>query len=788
MKKIRIVSFLLVILLLCSTVALFSSCSQKDGDVKLSRKIQDVDVKSYTLVYSDSAASVVFKEKMADFAAQLTAVSGKNFIAYSESRTKTAAQDLEILIGATARTESKEALASIKGEGFTVQLFERKIVIVGTTNLLTLQAVEYFCEKYLTPREEQSTVLSIHKSVLLENVAMVNVATEQACNLTLVYDHTLDDVTLNRHGDPQELDENLYDYPYRAAQDISAKISSLTGVKAGNVKLQKDNVEQAGAELLVGIVSRDVARSCLSQLEGGEYGVFVRDGSVVVTAWNDTALLACVTFFLDILNEATVKNTDGTASILMPEGFALTGNSNKNWVTDFPRPTGEGIELYNTLDTANNSLEFLYMGDGVSAEAYNTYCDALKAAGYTVHTENEIEGSLFKTFVDADKKTTLYVAFNAYTHQDGYAYDFEKCIRIVSAPLDSVTLPDAGLLTPNPSYTKKADSAITTLYLESGAVGMSYAVRLEDGRFILFDGGKTRNDIGKYEEQERLWQALVDLHEQANGPLSTSNPIRVAAWVITHSHGDHFRVCANMLEDYGKNGLFQMEYLIGNFPSVSESYNAYGFQHYMNENMASLQRAVSGGFQYITAHTGDKYHLANTTIEVLSTHEDVNPLRIDYFNDTCTVVRFSMTNKDAPSADPTTIMWAGDAYQLQSRFMCAMYGDHLQSDMVQLAHHGNKGCEIPFYDTIAPTVVWWPHIASAAKNYYNPANKSKGWQYEVDSHLIYETPSVKYVYVSDSYNITLYLRKGGPDYENLYNAGVGGAVVYDNYCAMKINQ
>jgi hypothetical protein len=143
------------------------------------------------------------------------------------------------------------------------------------------------------------------------------------------------------------------------------------------------------------------------------------------------------------------------------------------------------------------------------------------------------------------------------------------------------------------------------------------------------------------------------------------------------------------------------------------------------------------------------------------------------------VLRFSLSNQDAPGAAPVTQIWTGDANRNESRYMCAMYGSYLQSDMVQVAHHGNIGCEIPFYDCVNPTVVWFPHTANAFRSYTAHGNQSAGWQYAVDYHLANKVPNVTYIYVSDTYHTTLNITATGPDYANIYDALSGEVISYD---------
>ena len=134
-----------------------------------------------------------------------------------------------------------------------------------------------------------------------------------------------------------------------------------------------------------------------------------------------------------------------------------------------------------------------------------------------------------------------------------------------------------------------------------------------------------------------------------------------------------------------------------------------------------------------------------------------------------------MTNKDNPG-EVVTQMWTGDANRRQSRFMCAMYGEYLKSDMVSIAHHGNVGLEIEFYDMVQAETVWWPHSAKAAHNYMNTEKLKNGWQYQVDQHIAHEMSCVKYIFISgdkastDAYYITLELTPNGPAYDSIFDA------------------
>jgi len=424
----------------------------------------------------------------------------------------------------------------------------------------------------------------------------------------------------------------------------------------------------------------------------------------------------------------------------------------------------------------------------------------LKASGYRVYMENHAEGSSFVTFVNETDKIALYVAYNAYAHKNDFTefnwalsktktgdknvYRYDPCFRIVSAPLDSACLPEESLLSAQ-DYHKVTDSKVTTMPIYGKAVGLSYIVTLEDGRFIVFDGGGVNTDGT---EHDILWSALSKLHEEAYGTVPTvQNPVRIAAWVLTHAHWDHFYCFQQLAKKYGSTGLLLVDYMIANIPSVESAYTIRSIADDMTPTqMASLQKLIKNGFKYIKVHTGQKFHLANAEIEVITTWEDLNPLVPNNTNDTNTVLRFTLSNKDKPGVKVTQ-MWTGDANRWQSRFMCATFGEYLKSDMVSIAHHGNAGCEVEFYAMVAPTTVWWPHNAGSALSYMSPSKKNSDWRHQVDQYLCDDMASVHYIYTSgikggsaggQEYFTTLVLTKDGPDYDNIYNLMTGAKLSY----------
>ena len=177
-------------------------------------------------------------------------------------------------------------------------------------------------------------------------------------------------------------------------------------------------------------------------------------------------------------------------------------------------------------------------------------------------------------------------------------------------------------------------------------------------------------------------------------------------------------------------------------------------------------------------YTEPAYAKLNLTLDILMTFEDHNPRRICNSNDTCTVVRMAFARKDAAAdATPITAVFLADAFRFQSRFLCAMYGSYLKSDIVQLAHHGNIGCEKEVYTAIFPTVVFFPNNYAAYKTYTQ--SNSSTWNYQVDRYVVNQLESVQYIYVADQIPLCLRLGEGGPDYAGILCPTTGLAIAYN---------
>ncbi len=235
---------------------------------------------------------------------------------------------------------------------------------------------------------------------------------------------------------------------------------------------------------------------------------------------------------------------------------------------------------------------------------------------------------------------------------------------------------------------------ITQIKLED--FGMSYAIRLTDGRFVVIDGGRDFEP-----DRARLWKCLCEGSPE-------EKPV-IAAWILTHPHSDHYLCFIGFMEEYGDR--VTVERYILNFPEGDD------LVHYPKlekkdrrfedasgkTNIPKMWEQIrrSGGVAY-TAHTGQRFSIGGANLEILASMDDTVHLSHN-INASSLVIRMELCGQ--------VILWATDASFSDAR-LPEKFGDHLKADILQVPHHGlqcgTAEAMIRGYDLIRPTVCLLP--------------------------------------------------------------------------------
>lgn len=242
----------------------------------------------------------------------------------------------------------------------------------------------------------------------------------------------------------------------------------------------------------------------------------------------------------------------------------------------------------------------------------------------------------------------------------------------------------------------KVAPQITQIALED--YGMSYAIRLSDGRFVMIDGG-----TNFVPDTEYLMEFLGK-----NSPYE--KPV-VAAWFFTHPDCDHFFLFNDFMDNYADDVVVQK--IIMNFPDVdSPNYSQLmavvrignnGDGVTQNEHYHRLlQHIEKQGICLFVPRCGQIYRIGDAAFEIFSCQDNI-PRETRKFNSISLIFRMELAGQ--------TALWTGDAHMDEAR-MLLRFGNYLKSDFMQIPHHGfNAGdsdIAIASYETIKPSVCFLP--------------------------------------------------------------------------------
>lgn len=785
MKKILCV--LLSIVMCASLLTVFASCG---------KKTVDIDLTQCQVVSADNLSKLATKE-LNNLKKLVAAKTGVSFKMSSESSATEGETTYEILVGNTGRKETAKALKSLKkSEGYTIQVIKNKIVIVGTTDALTYLALQKFEETYFAA-DEVATTISMETSYVKDDCVLLTLLADGQSEYFVIYSANWDDVyEQNSTVTPVEGKLDVVDYQYKQINNFMVSFVKSASIKRLNS--QMDTRAAREKEIIIGSTEREETAAALAKINQTQYIITTVNNKIVATAWNDQGVQLATEKLTEILTDC-IEDTDSGKVAIYPADLTYIGSFNPNWPTDFPKP--DGLGLYGTCDVEDGHVEYCYTGSGVNLAAFDAYSAKLKAEGYEVYTDNTIEDSRFTTFINGTYM--LHVTYSAYKHAE-LSTGLEPTIRVVAGKMSSLTLPvtdSASQLKYNKIFNDSnvgADTGalITQMYLsyeESGIFGNCYVTMLEDGSFILYDGGgngwhgdadengNLLNIFGKplvkTDEPQRLYSLMRDLMNL----VGKTGPVVISAWLMSHAHWDHVQCFKDFCKKYSTSVTVENAY--ANFASNYETFNSYNPGGYRSSDLVNSLGQMNGNGKYIKVHSGQVFWVRNAEIEVLYTHEDQFPSVIRYFNDTSTIfrIKYHVTDGKGNITDgengPTTGMWLGDLWKNGSTIMSSMYGTYLQSDMAQVAHHGYNGCLQLLYKQIAPSLLWWPTCGSQfVKQAY--VRTTGGYEVQVDRFIAEALSSVKWILVAGGISSS---DAGGYNVEEMGKTGDTGKFVYESF-------
>lgn len=524
---------------------------------------------------------------------------------------------------------------------------------------------------------------------------------------------------------PRTENNNVTNATSEAALNVLKGISDILGSapKLKNDVKKEGDEHSDDYEILIGLTTYPESKEAAADCPYGDYIIDVIDNKIVILSYTDEGILCAAEDFLEELEDGYNAST---GVITLKESEIAAQETLNEQLSEIPLFEGGSFRSYynagtRTADADTQCDEVII--SSATTEMYDAYLDKLETSGFDKYTDHEMAECKFATFVS--EEYMLNVGF----------YDNYDEVRVIIEDSDA---PRPALEEEN-TYTKVTDSQITMLGLEYyktseekyASNGLSLLIRLEDGRFVVVDGGFNRKAAATM---------LVDtIKEQAAD--YTDEPV-IAAWIITHSHGDHNGMINSHYERF--EGI-TVESFMMNFMAESErqkSIETYPDNWSTNEGTgytSTYKAAEALGSTVYKIHVGQVFYVADLKMEVLYTLESFAPAVCNALNTSSTVIKMTFTN----NGRETTYLCTGDATGHGMQICANMYDDYMQCDIVQTCHHGystwgnNQGM-IEGYTKVNATLVLWPQGLNAFKNYI-------GKDY---NNILFNLPHYKECYVA----------------------------------------
>lgn len=451
------------------------------------------------------------------------------------------------------------------------------------------------------------------------------------------------------------------------AMTIRAAILDLAGVSQVEMKTdwRRDGEEHDpyAFEILIGQTDYAESSSVLRDTPYGAYTIRAVGRKIVLSAWDNASLTAAGKRLVALMTTALQGNS-----------IVLAGDVYEETVVDealyrFPTvPNAQISYIYNAF--LNDQLIY----EGLTEAHYHDYLASLENRGYTCYADYSRGTVRSATYHNGEY--TLNVIYEGYYEQ----------LNVILEPYVKEKLPPKAA-----AYEKVCDTAFVQIGTEYKNLstddapqnGMCYIWRLEDGTFVILDGG-FNYAVGA----ENLYAVLKQLAPEGK-------KIVISAWFISHFHGDHAGAFVKFANSYRTKIILNA--VVFNMPTEQEHLQVDHTWHYWGTIEPLME--YYGATMYI-AHPGQVYHFANAKIDVLYTMEMYAPEKFTYYNTSSLVldVQFGEFN----------MMMLCDASEYSNPYIRNNYGDSLKSEVVQVAHHGYEGGSFELYALIDPIYVLWP--------------------------------------------------------------------------------
>ena len=218
-----------------------------------------------------------------------------------------------------------------------------------------------------------------------------------------------------------------------------------------------------------------------------------------------------------------------------------------------------------------------------------------------------------------------------------------------------------------------------TILIQLSAQGprqmMGYILKTENDEIIVIDGGTT-------DDTENLVKHLNNLGG------------KVDYWFLTHAHDDHAGAFVEIVE----NTQIEIENIYVSLNSFEWYVQNEKLRIEFSEKLINVLENSRISEVVSTPKVNDSIKIDNINVEILKV---ISPeVTENAGNEQSMVLKFTTDN--------SSILFLGDLGIYGSDWLIQNKKDKLDSDIVQMSHHGQDGATEELYSIISPEICLWP--------------------------------------------------------------------------------
>ena len=253
--------------------------------------------------------------------------------------------------------------------------------------------------------------------------------------------------------------------------------------------------------------------------------------------------------------------------------------------------------------------------------------------------------------------------------------NFLRATALAAGALSAAQLEAANDIAKQWNFKKKSGFTLWQIPSHRNTIGNSYVMRTSKGKVIVMDGG--------FPQEELTLRGFI-------GALGN----QVDAWFISHPHDDHFGALIEIL----KNPQHMRIKSIIHRRLPEAVLKAEPQSEKMAREFYTLLQNLKGTQVFDLQQSGDVFRYDDMQVKVLGVANDFtgNP-----YNNSSMIYRVWDRRK--------SILFLGDAgVECGQKVLDGPFRNELDCEYIQMAHHGQNGCDENFYKTVKVRACLWP--------------------------------------------------------------------------------